>query len=91
MSGLWLLLYRPIRVGDSIQLTSPKGLTTAMVEVISLGFTKLRDAEDSEIIVPKSIMMSTVVVRLGERRNVEPAEARSPAADPRPDGQPSGR
>lgn len=68
VAGLSLVLYRPIRVGDNIQLTSPKGLITATVEQVSLGYTVLRDAEGSEVIVPNSVMASSVVIRIGERK-----------------------
>jgi Mechanosensitive ion channel, beta-domain len=60
-------LYRPVSVGDSVQLNTPKGLTTAKVQLISLGFTVLSDTEGHEIIVPNSVMMSSVVIRLEAR------------------------
>jgi len=68
VAGLSLVLYRPIRVGDDIQLTTPRGLVTATVELVSLGDTILRDAEGHEVIVPNSVMMSSVVIRLGPAR-----------------------
>ena len=64
VAGLSLVLYRPIRVGDTIQLNSPKGLMTATVEVVSLGYTRLRDPDGHQVIVPNSVMMSSVVIRL---------------------------
>ena len=69
-AGLLLVLYRPVRVGDNIQLTTPKGLTAAMVERISLGYTVLRDTDRNEIIVPNSVMASSVVLRLGASRDL---------------------
>jgi small-conductance mechanosensitive channel len=71
VAGLSLVLYRPVRVGDNVQLNSPKGLITATVELVSLGFTILRDTEDHEVIVPNSVMMSSVVIRLGQTRAIE--------------------
>ena len=64
VAGLSLVLYRPISVDDSVQLDTPKGLVTATVEVISLGYTTLRDGDRNQIIVPNSVMMSSVVIRL---------------------------
>lgn len=64
IAGLSLVLYRPISVGDTIQLNSPKGVISAKVEVISLGFTVLRDEDGHEIIVPNSVMMNNTVIRL---------------------------
>lgn len=64
IAGLSLVLYRPVRIGDTLQLTTPKGLSTATVEMVSLGYTILRETDNSEIIVPNSLMMSSVVVRV---------------------------
>lgn len=68
VAGLSLVLYRPIRVGDKVQLVSPKGLTVARVELISLGFTVLRDEQGDEVIIPNSVMVSTIVIRLERSR-----------------------
>lgn len=65
VAGLSLVLYRPIRVGDNIQMSSPKGLVTATVELVTLGYTILRDTEKHEVIVPNSVMVSSIVIRLG--------------------------
>jgi small-conductance mechanosensitive channel len=68
IAGLSLVLYRPIRVGDKVQLNSPKGLITATVELVSLGFTVLRDDEKHEVIVPNSVMVSSIVIRLRQTK-----------------------
>jgi small-conductance mechanosensitive channel len=64
IAGLSLVLYRPFRDGDTIQLAAPKGLVTARVESISLGYTVLRDPGGDEIMVPNSVMASSIVVRV---------------------------
>jgi small-conductance mechanosensitive channel len=77
VAGFSLVLYRPVRVGDSIQLSSPKGVVTATVQVISLGYTVLADGDGNAIIVPNSVMANSVVIRLGEARRagqVSPAQ-----------------
>ena len=66
VAGFSLVLYRPIRVGDSLQINSPKGLITATVQVVSLGYTVLIDTEGHEVIVPNSVMVSSVVIRIGK-------------------------
>ena len=63
IAGFSLVLYRPIRVGEQVQLTTPKGLVTVTVKTISLGYTILLDADEDEIFVPNSVMMSTIVIR----------------------------
>ena len=66
IAGMSLVLYRPIRVGDSVQLTTPRGLTAAAVEQVSLGYTLLRATDGGEVIVPNSLMISSVVIRLDD-------------------------
>lgn len=63
VAGVSLVLYRPISVGDHVQINTPKEMQAATVKIISLGFTVLWDAEGNEIIVPNSIMVSTIVIR----------------------------
>ncbi|MBK7727808.1 MAG: mechanosensitive ion channel family protein [Gammaproteobacteria bacterium] len=63
VSGLSLVLYRPVKVGDRVKMNTPKGLVTATVHQISLGDTTLRDSEMEEILVPNSVMMSSVLIR----------------------------
>ena len=64
IAGLSLVLYGPFHVGDNIQLNTPKGLVTAAVESISLGYTILRDGDGYQIFVPNSVMMSNIIIRL---------------------------
>jgi len=67
ISGLSIVLYRSISVGDKVQIGTPKGIVTATIESLSLGYTLLRDPEGAEIIVPNSVMASGVVIRLSRR------------------------
>jgi small-conductance mechanosensitive channel len=64
IAGFSLVLYRTIRIGDRVRVPSPGGALTATVEVISLGFTKLRDDDGNEVIVPNSVMMGSTIIRL---------------------------
>ena len=66
IAGFSLVLYRPLRVGDHVQLTTPKGVVSARVDDISLGYTMLRDVDGNEVIVPNSVMESNVVIRLAK-------------------------
>jgi small-conductance mechanosensitive channel len=65
IAGLSLVLYRPIRVGDTIQVNSPKGVITATVKIVSLGYTVLQDTETNDVLVPNSVMVNSIVIRLG--------------------------
>lgn len=64
IAGLSLVLYRPYSVGDQLQINSPKGVLCATVEAVTLGFTLLRDDDRQEVIVPHTVMVSTIVIRL---------------------------
>jgi len=60
-----MVLYRPFRVGDRVRVSSPRGEVLATVEVISLGYTVLRDDDGHEVVVPNAVMAGSVLVRLG--------------------------
>lgn len=62
VAGFSLVMYRPFHVGDEVQLTTPKGLTTGTVTNLSLGYTMLQDKEGEKIIVPNSVMSTNVVI-----------------------------
>jgi small-conductance mechanosensitive channel len=64
IAGFALLLYRPFRIGDRIQLMTPRGVMTATIETLSLGYTLLRDDEGNQIIVPNSMMANIILIRV---------------------------
>ena len=64
IAGFALLLYRPFRVGDWVQLMTPRGVLTAQIETLMLGYTLLQDEEGNQIIVPNSVMASVVLIRI---------------------------
>jgi small-conductance mechanosensitive channel len=75
VAGFSLVMYRPFHVGDEVQLTTPKGLTTGTVTNLSLGYTMLHDKEGEQIIVPNSIMSTNVVI-LTKARGAKPSGSR---------------
>lgn len=64
IAGFSLVLYRPFRIGDRIELSAPTGLVSAQVSMISLGFTILRDEQGREILIPNSVMMGNTLIKL---------------------------
>ena len=66
ISGFALLLYRPFRIGDRLQVTSPAGLATGTVESLGLGYTKIRTADGTLLIVPNSTMATQVTLNMNE-------------------------
>lgn len=71
MAGISLLLYRPFRIGDIVQLSTPNGLETATVENLSLGYTLLRTADDRDIVVPNGVMAGQITLNLTRKKRSE--------------------
>lgn len=68
VSGVALLLYRPFEVGDRVLINIPGGTETAVIESLTLGYTRLRTADNRCIIVPNSVMAGQTVVNVSEKR-----------------------
>ncbi len=66
IAGFSLLLYRPFHIGDRVQLNTPRGVATGTVTSLSLGYTVLTDPDKHEIIVPNSVMVTQVIIRLAQ-------------------------
>lgn len=64
VAGFSLLLYRPFHIGDRVQLGTPRGVSIGTVTSLSLGYTILTDPDNHEIIVPNSVMVTQVIIRL---------------------------
>jgi small-conductance mechanosensitive channel len=65
ISGISILLYRPVRMGDTVKVYASSGEETGVVESIDLGYTTLMTSENERIIVPNSVLASTVIVNYG--------------------------
>lgn len=65
VAGFSLVLFRTIRVGDTVRLASPVGAISARVQLISLGYTVLLDGENHEVVVPNSVIMGSAVTHIG--------------------------
>jgi small conductance mechanosensitive channel len=65
IAGISLILYKPIRLGDKVQVDAPTGQETAVVESISLGYTILAGSDSRKIIIPNSVLASSIIVNLG--------------------------
>jgi len=65
IAGVSLLLYRPFRIGDRLQVTTPVGVQTGVVESVNLGYTVLRADDNHRIVVPNSVMASQTMINLG--------------------------
>jgi small-conductance mechanosensitive channel len=65
IAGVAITLYRPFRLGDTLQVSSPTGTEVGTVELISLGYTTLRTADGRCVVLPNSVASSQVTINLG--------------------------
>src|SRR3569833_2247867 len=54
VAGIAITLYRPFRLGDTIQVAAPTGTEIGSVEMISLGYTTLRSADGRLVVEPNT-------------------------------------
>ena len=64
VAGLSITIYRPFRLGDTIQVAAPTGTEIGVVEMLSLGYTTLRTADGRLIVVPNALAASQVSINL---------------------------
>lgn len=72
ISGISLVLYRPFKVGDQLQVSGPKGAEIGVVESINLGTTVLRTADERRMVIPNSTMASQICINLSATRKGAP-------------------
>jgi small conductance mechanosensitive channel len=64
IAGISITIYRPFRLGDTLQLTAPTGTEVGVVESISLGYTTLRAPDGRFVVLPNSLAASQVMINL---------------------------
>jgi len=64
VAGISLLLYRPFKLGDRLQVMAPTGVETGIVESLTLGYTLLKTDENRRVVVPNSLMASQTTINL---------------------------
>jgi small conductance mechanosensitive channel len=64
VAGVSITIYRPFRLGDTLQVAAPTGTEIGVVELISLGYTTLRAPAGHLIVVPNSVAASQVTINL---------------------------
>lgn len=72
IAGVWLVLTKTIRIGDSIRIYCPVGTISAKIQTITLGFSLLTDDDGNKVIVPNNVMMNSVIVRLRQKVSDQP-------------------
>jgi small-conductance mechanosensitive channel len=65
VAGVSITIYRPFRLGDTLQVAAPTGTEIGAVEMISLGYTTLRTADGRLVVLPNALAASQVSINLG--------------------------
>lgn len=73
ISGVSLLLYRPFRIGDRLQVMTPSGAESGVVEGLSLGYTTLQTDDKRSIVIPNSVMASQTCINISLKSPRAPA------------------
>lgn len=64
IAGISLLLYRPFKLGDRLQVIAPTGVETGFVESLTLGYTLLKTDDNRHVVLPNSVMASQTNINL---------------------------
>jgi small conductance mechanosensitive channel len=72
VAGVSITIYRPFRLGDTLQVAAPTGTEVGVVELISLGYTTLRAPAGHLIVVPNSVAASQVTINLNTNASFAP-------------------
>jgi len=64
VSGISLVLYRPFRIGERVQVSAPTGTEIGMVESIDLGYTTLRTVDGRRLVIPNATIASQTSINL---------------------------
>src|ERR1700723_3709197 len=64
VAGIAITIYRPFRLGDTLQIAAPTGTEIGTVENISLGYTTIRVQDGRSVVLPNSVAASQVMINL---------------------------
>jgi small conductance mechanosensitive channel len=64
VAGVSITIYKPFRLGDTLQVATPTGTEVGTVERISLGYTTLRSPDGRFVVLPNSVAASQVTINL---------------------------
>jgi small conductance mechanosensitive channel len=69
VAGISLILYRPFRIGDRIQVTTPTGPEIGVVDSIDLGYTSLCTPDGRRIVLPNSIITNQTNINFSRNKS----------------------
>jgi small-conductance mechanosensitive channel len=69
VAGISLVLYRPFKIGDRVQVSCPTGPEIGIVESIDLGYTILRTADGRRLVIPNATIATQASINLSASRS----------------------
>ncbi|HEX9138542.1 MAG TPA: mechanosensitive ion channel family protein [Steroidobacteraceae bacterium] len=66
VAGIAITIYRPFRLGDTLQIVAPTGNEIGVVDRISLGYTRLLTPDARFVVLPNSVAASQITINLGK-------------------------
>jgi small-conductance mechanosensitive channel len=64
VAGISMTIYRPFRLGDTLQIAAPTGTEIGVVDNISLGYTTILVQNGRSVVLPNSVAASQTVINL---------------------------
>jgi small-conductance mechanosensitive channel len=64
VAGIAITIYKPFRLGDTLQVAAPTGTEIGIVDSISLGYTTLRSPAGHLIVLPNALAASSTLLNL---------------------------
>ena len=74
IAGVSLVLYRPFHLGDELQVSTPAGAETGVVENISLGYTLLRTGDERHLVIPNNLIANQTIINRSMSTQPVPCE-----------------
>jgi small-conductance mechanosensitive channel len=72
IAGLAILFYRPFGIGEVILFNAPTGQETGTVRQFTIGYTELKTNDSRLVVIPNSVMISSVIIKLSANFDVRP-------------------
>jgi small-conductance mechanosensitive channel len=66
VAGISLVLYRPFKIGDRVQVSGPNGAEIGTIESIDLGYTTLQTADGRRLVIPNSTIAGQASINLSQ-------------------------
>jgi small conductance mechanosensitive channel len=74
VAGISLVLYRPFRIGDRVQVTAPTGTEIGKVESVDLGYTTLLTTDGRQLVYSNSTIANLTTINFSSTHSHIPCD-----------------